>query len=45
MTRSGLHFRKIALAAKGMETVRAKPRQEAEVEDSDSGPGIVWDII
>lgn len=45
MTRSGLHFRKITLAAKGMEAVRVKPRQGAEVEDSDSGPGIVGDII
>lgn len=34
-TGSGLHFRKITLAAEGMEILRAQSKQGAEVEDSD----------
>lgn len=36
-----MHFRKITLAAEGVEILEAKPRQGAEVEDSDSSPGTV----
>lgn len=41
MTRSGLHCAKIALAAEGTEIAGAKPRQGAEVKDSDNSPGIL----
>lgn len=41
MTGPGLHCKRVTPAAEGMGIVGAQPRQGAEVEDSDSGPGVV----